>query len=74
MEKVVLPTFTWMAKNPYKSRFISNASHCSTTILSKHNNIRTYTCFNYCETAFSNSNVNFVSIKKGKNPGKSSKI
>ena len=23
-------------KNPYKSRFISNSSHCSTTILSKH--------------------------------------
>ena len=23
-------------KNPYKSRFISNSKHCSTTILSKH--------------------------------------
>ena len=31
--------FYWLPKlhkNPYKSRFISNSSHCSTTILSKH--------------------------------------
>ena len=37
--KLDLPTFYWLPKlhkNPYKSRFISNSSHCSTTILSKH--------------------------------------
>ena len=33
-----LPTFYWfpkLHKRPYKSRFLSNSSHCSTTILSK---------------------------------------
>ena len=39
IDKLDLPTFYWLPKlhkNPYKSRFISNSSHCSTTILSKH--------------------------------------
>ena len=73
MDKYELPTFYWLPKLykiPYKSRFISNSSHCSTTILSKH-----ITCtpalaavkdhvIEYSETAFSNSNVNyFWSIK-----------
>ena len=37
IDKLDLPTFYWLPKlhkNPYKSRFISNSSHCSTTILS----------------------------------------
>ena len=37
IDKLELPTFYWLPKlhkNPYKSRFISNSSHCSTTILS----------------------------------------
>ena len=37
--KIYLPAFYWLPKlhkNPYKSRFISNSSHCSTTILYKH--------------------------------------
>ena len=55
-------------KRPYKSRFISNSSHCSTTILSKHitsalTAVKDHV-INYSETAFSNSNVNsFWSIK-----------
>ena len=39
IDKCELPTFDWLPKlhkRPYKSRFISNSSHCSTTILSKH--------------------------------------
>ena len=39
MDKYELPIFYWLPKlykNPYKSRFTSNSSHCSTTILSKH--------------------------------------
>ena len=39
IDKLDLPTFYWLPelhKNPYKSRFISNSSLCSTTILSKH--------------------------------------
>ena len=39
IDKCELPTFYWLPKlhkRPYKSRFISNSSHCSTTILSKH--------------------------------------
>ena len=39
IDNLDLPTFYWLPKlhkNPYKSRFISNSSHCSTTILSKH--------------------------------------
>ena len=55
-------------KNPYKSRFISNSSHCSTTILSKHITssltIVEDHVIKYSETAFSNSNVNYIwSIK-----------
>ena len=39
IDKCELPTFYCLPKlhkRPYKSRFISNSSHCSTTILSKH--------------------------------------
>ena len=39
IDKCELSTFYWVPtlnKNPFKSRFISNSSHCSTTILSKH--------------------------------------
>ena len=54
--------------NPYKSRFISNSSHCSTTILSKHitsalTAVKDHV-LKYSETALSNSNVDyFLSIK-----------
>ena len=69
--KIDLPTFYWLPKlhkNPYKSRFISNSSHCSTTILSKHitsalTAVKDH-AIKYSESAFSNSNVNyFWSIK-----------
>ena len=72
IDKCELPTFYWLPKlhkNPFKSRFISNSSHCSTTILSKHitsalTAIKDHV-IKYSETAFSNSNVNyFWSIKK----------
>ena len=39
IDKCELPTFDWLPKlhkRLYKSRFISNSSHCSTSILSKH--------------------------------------
>ena len=71
IDKIDLPTFYWLPKlhkNTYKSRFISNCSHCSTTILSKHI-ISALTAvkdhvIKYGEAAFSNSNVNyFWSIK-----------
>ena len=71
IDKRDLPTFYWLPKlhkNPYKSRFISNSSHCSTTILSKHitsalTAVKDHV-IKYSETAFSNSNVNyFWSIK-----------
>ena len=71
IDKGDLPTFYWLPKlhkNPYKSRFISNSSHCSTTILSKHitsaiTAVKDHV-IKYSETAFSNSNVNyFWSIK-----------
>ena len=71
IDKCELPTFYWLPKlhkNPFKSRFISNSSHCSTTILSKHitsalTAIKDHV-IKYSETAFSNSNVNyFWSIK-----------
>ena len=58
----------FLHKRPYKSRFISNSSHCSTTILSKHitsalTAVKDHV-IKYSETAFSNSNVNyFWSIK-----------
>ena len=71
IDKLDLPTFYWLPKlhkNPYKSRFISNSSHCSTTILSKHitSSLIAFKdhVIKYSETAFSNSNVNyFWSIK-----------
>ena len=71
IDKLDLPTFYWLPKlhkNPYKSRFISNSSHCSTTILSKHitsalTAVKDHV-IKYSETAFNNSNVNyFWSIK-----------
>ena len=66
IDKIDLPTFYWLPKlhkNPYKSRFISNSSHCSTTILSKHitsalTAVKDH-AIKYSETAFSNSNVNY---------------
>ena len=71
IDKIDLPTFYWLPKlhkNPYKSHFISNSSHCSTTILSKHITFALTAvkdhAIEYSETAFSNSNVNyFWSIK-----------
>ena len=73
IDKCELPTFYWLPKLhkcPYKSRFISNSSHCSTTILSKHitsalTAVKDHV-MKYSETAFSNSNVNyfFPLIKK----------
>ena len=71
IDKLDLPTFYWLPKlhkNPYKSRFISNSTHCSTTILSKYitsalTAVKDHV-IKYSETAFSNSNVNyFWSIK-----------
>ena len=70
IDKLDLPTFYWLPKlrqNPYKSRFISNSSHCS-TILSKHitsalTAVKDHV-IEYSETDYSNSNVNyFWSIK-----------
>ena len=66
IDKLDLPIFYWLPKlqkNPYKSRFISNSSHCSTTILSKHitsalTAVKDHV-IKYSETAFSNSNVNY---------------
>ena len=60
MDKIYLPTFYWLLKlhnNPYKSRFISNSSHCSATILSKH-------ITSDLTAVFSNSNVNFLFRQK----------
>ena len=71
IDKLDLPAFYWLPKlhkTPYKSRFISNSSHCSTTILSKHitsalTAVKDHV-IKYSETADSNSNVNyFWSIK-----------
>ena len=71
IDKLDLPTFYWLPKlqnTPYKSRFISNSSHCSTTILSKDipyapTAVKDHV-IKYSETAFSNSNLNyFWSIK-----------
>ena len=71
IDKCELPTFYWLTKlhkRPYKSRFISNTSHCSTTILSNHITSALTAdkdhVIKYSDTAFSNSNVNyFWSIK-----------
>ena len=71
IDKCELPSFYWLPKlhkNPFKSRFISNSGHCSTTILSKHitsalTAVKDHV-IKYSETAFSSSNVNyFWSIK-----------
>ena len=71
LDKCELPTFYWLPKlhkRPYKSRFISNPSHCSTTILSKHITsaltvVKDHVIKN-SGTAFNNSNINyFWSIK-----------
>ena len=71
IDKIDLPSFYWLPKlhkNPYKSRFISNSSHCSTTILSKHitsalTAVKDH-AIKYSEAAISNSKVNyFWSIK-----------
>ena len=71
IDKCEQHTFYWLPKlhkRPYGSRFISNSSHCSTTILSKHitsalTAVKDHV-MKYNETAFSNSNVNyFWSIK-----------
>ena len=66
IDKLDLPTFYWLPKlhkNPYKSRSISNSSHCSTTILSTHITSALTAVkdpvIKYSETAFSNSNVNY---------------
>ena len=60
IDKLNLPTFYWLPKlhkNPYKSRFLSNSSHCSTTILSKYITSALTTIkdhvIKYSETAFS---------------------
>ena len=66
IDKCELPSFYWLPKlhkRPYKSRFISNSSHCSTTILSKHitsalTAVKDHV-IKYSETVFSNSNVNY---------------
>ena len=72
IDKCELPIFYCLPKlhkRPYKSRFISNSSHCSTTILSKHITsalaaVKDHV-MKYSETAFSNSKVNyFCFIKK----------
>ena len=69
IDKCELPTFYWLPKlhkRPYKSRFLSNSSHCSTTILSKHITSALTAVkdhfIKYSETAFSNSQL-FWSIK-----------
>ena len=70
IDKIDLPTFYWLPKlhkSPYKSRFISNSSHCSTTILSKHitsalTAVKDH-AIKYSEAAFSNSNVRGLSVK-----------
>ena len=53
---------TWGTKYP-KSRFISNSSHCSFTVLSKHitstlTGVKDHV-IKYSETTFRNSNVNY---------------
>ena len=71
IDKLDLPTFHCLPKlhtKPYKSRFISNSSHCSTTILSKHTTSALIAVkghvIKYSETAFSNSNVNYCGPSK----------
>ena len=54
---------TKTTQNPYKSRFISNSSHCSTSILSKYITSALTAVKNhvikYSENALSNSNVKY---------------
>ena len=68
IDKCELPTFYWLPKlhkRPYKSRLISNSSHCFSTIISKHITSALTAVkdhgMKYSETAFnfSNSNVNY---------------
>ena len=66
IDKCERPTFYWLPKlhkSPYKSRFISNSGHCSSTILSKHITSALKAAKDHVmkctETAFSNSNVNY---------------
>ena len=61
IDKCELPTFYWLPKlhkRPYKSRFISISSQCSTAILSKHITsaltVVKEHVIKYIETAFSN--------------------
>ena len=69
IDKIDLRTFYWLPElheNPYKSRFISNSNHCSTTILSKHitpglTAVKDH-IIKHNETAFSNSDVNYVFV------------
>ena len=71
IDKLDLPTFYCLPKlnkNTYQSRFISNSSHCSTTILSKHitsalTAVKDHAIKN-SETALSNSIVNYFWIIK----------
>ena len=60
-------TFYWLPKlhkNPYKSRSISNSSHCSTTIPSRDITSALTAVkdlvIKYSETAISNSNVSYL--------------
>ena len=69
IDQYELPTFYWLLKlhkRPYISRFISNSSQCSTTILFLHiTTARTAVkdhVIKYSEYAFSNSNVNFFLV------------
>ena len=62
IDKCELPKFYWLPKlhkRPFKSRFISNSIHCSSTILSKHltsalTAVKDHV-IKYCKTAFSDS-------------------
>ena len=61
--KLIKLTLPKLHKSPYKQRFISNSSHCSTTmILTKHITsalaVKDHV-IKYSETVFSNSNVNY---------------
>ena len=71
INKYELSTFYWLPKlrkNPFKSRFISNSSHCPTNHSFKAycipSNRCQRSCIKYSEAALSNSNVSyFWSIK-----------
>ena len=64
IDKIDLPTFYWLPKlrrGPYRSRFVSNSSHCSATILSKNITSALTAVKDHAvgcsEIAFGNSNV-----------------